>query len=724
MKKGGTKRIRRAVEAGLRRWVRAGARPLLVPAGLLPSNGQATENSGTTNRPQSKKPKKSKKKKKKKSRGPTSAGAAPPFPPNRRFWEMEEGDFYGRLPGNPKLKRYIVDPDDDDDVLHMQIQRQKEVFKVSRSRVLYRLLVWTWAAVRFVAGIVWLALRRKNTVKRQAVLLKKILIATGPTAIKLGQQLSMRVDLLPYAFTQEMEGLLTEEVPPFPFRDAKEQILKATGKQTLEETFVQFDRKPIGSASVACVYQAILKSGERVAVKVRRPDIGEVFDADLRVLSGVLKMLELLILPANFSKQIMYALRTMLMEELDFIMEARNAEIFRRAAKKGKFDYVSVPRVFFNLSNRTVLVTEFAVGIHVTDILHAVEDKDRQALADLRALGIKPKTIAQRTLKIIRYSGFEGLLFNADPHPGNILVQPNNNLVFIDFGSAGAFTDQDLAVWRRLLFAQSNDDVGGMVQAVIVLFEPLSAIDTDEFTRKLEALFFQELYATKSKHTEWWERTSANVWLKVLSLVREYGITVNLDVLRMIRATMLSDSLAARLYPKIDPYKEYRRYERGANQRAYDRLVKRVERDFTYRRWVTAEQLYQMSYTALFRLQQLLDVRIPRFTKMISRTAHFAAVLVKTIIAAFFGLFLTLFGWWSLDWLAAQTGQWYSWSGWAAIRDFFFAQAYVGGQGFGGVFDNLAQLAWNRKAYVVITFIVIALIANRVLRRINLLSKD
>ena len=210
-------------------------------------------------------------------------------------------------------------------------------------------------------------------------------------------------------------------------------------------------RSPTGSASIACVYQAVLKSGEQVAVKVRRPDIREKFAADFKAMGWVLGILEFFaIIRPGFTKNPRNELYDTLMEEVDFYKEARYQALFRRSAKKARRGYFSAPKLYLDLSNEDVIVQEFISGFWLSEVLRAVEHNDQKALATLHLQNIDPKIIARRLLWICYWGLWENLFFHADPHPANIIIQPNNKIVFVDFGSGGSFSrSRRLALHRH-----------------------------------------------------------------------------------------------------------------------------------------------------------------------------------------------------------------------------------------------------------------------------------
>ena len=497
-----------------------------------------------------------------------------------------------------------------------------------------RLMIYGFAGLRWAAHILWDKLLSIDTIERRAVRLREAIERIGGSAVKVGQQMAMRIDLLPYEYTVELAKML-DRMPTFPTSYAIERIETVMGKPLLE-VFAAFDPVPIGSASVACVFQAFLKNGDRVAVKVRRPGIGQKFVADCNALAAVLQFLEFFtIIRPGLSRNFVYEFRSMLMEELDFRKEARYTELFRSGVK-AHMKHISAPRIYFELSSQDIMVSEFVSGIWMRELIAAVEKNDTRALELLRAEGIHPELVAKRLLRTNQFGVFENVLFHADPHPSNVVIERNSELVFIDFGSSGAYTTKERNNWKMLSHYHDQADIGRMVQAALALLEPLPPIDVDEFSKRLEGIFWQDLYAFRSKHTEWWERTSAKIWIRFLSLAREYNIPLNLNTLKMIRSTLLYETIAARLYPEVNAYKEHRVYSNTAGKRARKRVHKQVLK-FLFKgpsneNYLAIEQLSDMANRTVYLAQRWLDSPPFQFTNLVDKASMAISTFLRGVL--------------------------------------------------------------------------------------------
>lgn len=236
--------------------------------------------------------------------------------------------------------------------------------------------------------------------------------------IKLGQLIGARADLFPEEFVAELSQL-HDRVPPRPYATMIPLIRSELGRDP-EAVFASFDPQPIAAASLAQVHHAQLQDGREVAVKVQYPDILETVRADLWGL-GIVKRVMASLLPTLNIGEIVDDLRHSIPQELDFIHEGQNAE--RVARNFAGNPSVVVPKIYWEYTSRRVLVMEFIHGIKITDT------------EALQAAGIDLKQLCTLFLRVY----FEQILvhgfFNADPHPGNLLVLPDGpRIALLDFG--------------------------------------------------------------------------------------------------------------------------------------------------------------------------------------------------------------------------------------------------------------------------------------------------
>ena len=459
-------------------------------------------------------------------------------------------------------------------------------------------------------------------IARRAGRLRRVLQRLGGTFVKVGQQMSIRTDVFHPIYCRELERLL-DSGEPIPIAYVRQVLERQAGKP-LAATFAEFDDEPVGRASIACVYKAQLLTGEVVAVKIRRPNIKRHFQTDLAALGWVLRTAEFLtILRPRVSLTFRTELEMILMEEVDFHLEMRYQELFRRYFKKRKKLNTTAPKVFFDLCGPDVLVSEFVTGVWMKDLMDGVESGDPCYREELRAQDIDPKRVAKQLIRASHYGFFECPFFHGDPHPGNILVQPGNRVVMVDFGACGVFAERERIQLAQMHYYQSQEDVGGMVQCVIQLMEPLPPIDVDELRRRLENEWWKGFYGIKSRHAGWQERTSFRLWTALFREVRRFHIPLPLNVLRMIRATLLYDSVAARIYPRIDVFKEYRKYFDG-----YARHVQRQMQASFLRQllcgpdpanYVRLRRFFDVGDLLLKRIQIFLRKPVPDFAALVSK---------------------------------------------------------------------------------------------------------
>lgn len=278
--------------------------------------------------------------------------------------------------------------------------------------------------------------------------IRLIMEELGPTYIKIGQMLSNRPDLVPESLIKELEKLL-DRVPPFSTEKAKEIIEQELGRP-INELFLYFDEKPIGSASIGQVHRARLIGGEDVVVKVQRPNAKRQVIADLSLIKEFVKLTENYFIKAGILNllEIVDTFARSLQNELDYFIEARNLEQFRTLNQDD--ENLHIPKPYRDLSTKKVLTIEFISGCKINDI------------TTLKSWGLRPKDIARKGLNIYLKQIFEVGIFHADPHPGNILVKPNGKIALIDFGMVGKLMQSQKYAFAGIFISLAKKDAKSM----------------------------------------------------------------------------------------------------------------------------------------------------------------------------------------------------------------------------------------------------------------------
>src|SRR5688572_25197288 len=345
-------------------------------------------------------------------------------------------------------------------------------FKVNHLRAFASFLRWCQLILIFYFSIFLDVLSGKDSHSQRALRLRRAFEREGGSFIRLGLHLSMRLDFMPWVYCNEL-SCMTDRMEPFPVAQAIEIVERSTGK-VLSNLFQRFDPDPIISTSVACIYQAILQDGEKAIVKVRRPGIGEQFMSDLAAFDWLLSIAELLtIFRPGFTASMRMEFRDLLLEELDFIQEARRQDAFRRAAANSRKKFFSAPRIHLGLTTEEVVINEFASGIWLWELLTAVEHGDKEILRRAQEMNIRPTQVAKRLLWVNFWSWGEHLFFHADPNPDNVIVGQDGKLFFINFTSTGTLNRSKRQAMRQNLYYAHQRDPQNMARASLVLLEPL-----------------------------------------------------------------------------------------------------------------------------------------------------------------------------------------------------------------------------------------------------------
>jgi len=359
--------------------------------------------------------------------------------------------------------------------------------------------------------------------------LRRALEELGPAFVKLGQILAGRADLFGPEWITEFEKLHSR-VPAVPFEDMRAQLVEDLGGEP-EDVFASFDVQPLAAASIAQVHRARLKDGSEVVVKVRRPGIRRVIDADLRLLERLAAMAAKEwpdlqpYRPVELVRQFGHSLR----RELDLAHECRQAE--RIAANfTGQSDIV-IPKVYWEWTHERVNVQQFIGGIP-GDALERVDSE-----------GLDRKLLAQRGAKAVLKMIVEDGIFHADPHPGNVFYLAGNRIAFIDFGMVGRLSPQRRDELLKLMLGLVQRDAPSVAD---VLFE---WADGNTNTQEAELGADVDAFVDTYHGVPLAQLSLASMLADVTGILRKHKLMLPSDLALLIKAFISVEGMGRNLDP-------------------------------------------------------------------------------------------------------------------------------------------------------------------------------
>ncbi len=362
--------------------------------------------------------------------------------------------------------------------------------------------------------------------------LREALEELGPIAVKFGQMLSTRPDLLPEDIAEEL-ARLQDRVPPFPGEEAERLIEQALGGK-LEIYFSEFNREPVASASVAQVHIGRLHDGTEVAVKVLRPDIVPVIERDLELLYLLARLAMRYVPDARRLRpvEVVDEFNKTIHDELDFRVESANASRLR-ANFEGS-DLLYVPRVYWDLTRRTVMVLERIHGIPVGNV------------EALKAAGIDMRKLAHNGVEIFFTQAFRDGFFHADMHPGNIFVSPEGQYRAVDFGIMGTLGEKDKRYLAENFLAFFNRDYHAVADAHLRAGWVPPGTRVEEFEAAIRTVC-EPVFARPIKDISF-----GRFLLHLFQTARRFNMEVQPQLVLLQKTLFNIEGLGRRLYPDLD----------------------------------------------------------------------------------------------------------------------------------------------------------------------------
>jgi ubiquinone biosynthesis protein len=418
--------------------------------------------------------------------------------------------------------------------------------------------------------------------------LREMLDELGPTFVKFGQLLSTRPDVVPPDIIQELRGL-QDDVRPVPFADVERTVQEELG-QPIERLFLEFDETPLAAASIGQVHRAVLPNGRRVAVKVQRPNAPRQIEADLSLMYQAARLVKDRVRALEFidANDIVDEFARSIRQELDYRLEARNADAFHRDF--AGHAHVAIPRVYWTYTRSRVLTLEELEGVQLADLeLDAWTLDQRRNLAYL---------ITEAWMTMIFRKGF----FHADPHPANILVLAPDQIGLVDFGLTGRLTDDDMSKLTRLFIDAASENVEVLPRRLAALGVQYPKEREEEFVLALREMYARYYGASLQE-------------IDPLQVIREaFGLIYSLNLRLPTRFVMLDKAIATlgsvgvELYPDFNVFEVAKPYARDLMLERFTprRMALRAQREGLHLAQMAVELPHQIHDT----LEQVRDGQI------------------------------------------------------------------------------------------------------------------
>jgi ubiquinone biosynthesis protein len=418
--------------------------------------------------------------------------------------------------------------------------------------------------------------------------LREMLDELGPTFVKFGQVLSTRPDIVPPDIIAELRGL-QDDVRPFPFADVERVIREDLG-QPIERLFLEFDEVPLASASIGQVHRAVLPNQRHVAVKVQRPNAPATIESDIQLLDQAARLVVERVRALDFvdTRELVEEFARSIRQELDYRLEARNAETFHH--NFAGHPHVAVPRVYWSYTRARVLTLEYLEGVQLADLeLDAWPLEQRRRLAYL---------IAEAWMTMIFRHGF----FHGDPHPANILVLGPERIGLVDFGLAGRLTDRDLSTLTRLFIDAINENVEALPKRLAELGVRYPREREQEFVTELHQIYARYYGASLR------EIDPMQVIREAFALIYRMNLRLPTRYVLLDKAIATVGSVGVDLYPDFNVFEVARPYARSLMLERFtpERVLRRANREAWQLAHIAADLPYQLHDT----LDQVRDGQI------------------------------------------------------------------------------------------------------------------
>ncbi|MGH8493696.1 MAG: ABC1 kinase family protein [Moraxellaceae bacterium] len=394
----------------------------------------------------------------------------------------------------------------------------------------------------------------------------------GPTFIKFGQILATRVDLFPEEWIKELEQL-QDQTRALPFAQLRPQLEKSLGVR-ISDCFREVDEKPVGTASMAQVHRAVTHAGAEVVLKIRKPGIEALIQSDLSLMKQLAGIAEAQSPEMRKYQpvEIMQEFERSLLRELDFSVEARNADRMRENLRS--LDFIRVPKVYWEWTCEDLNVQEFIRGIPA------------KRVEALDAAGMDRKRIARRGARAVWKMMLEDGFFHADPHPGNFIILPGDQIAMLDFGMVGRLTptrrDQLIRLIRCVLMQEPENATMVLVEWTGGRFVNREALNAEvaNLLERFDGVALEELDVS-------------GLLNDVAGILRNHNVRLPTDITLLVKACITLEGFGRLIDPEFQLMEEATPLLKKTLINRY--APKQLVRSFRVRALDVVERLYNPS---------------------------------------------------------------------------------------------------------------------------------
>ena len=353
----------------------------------------------------------------------------------------------------------------------------------------------------------------------------------GPGFVKLGQALSTRPDIFGLNITNRLI-LLQDKLPPFSDNMAIKIIEEETNNK-IDAIFNFFEKKPIAAASVAQVHKGILKNGNKVAIKILRPNIEQTLFRDFKLFYGICNILEFF--SSNCKrlslKEIISTFAHSSLDEIDLRLEASNSE--QLSENFIHYEFFDTPKIYWEYTTKKILVSEFIEGVRIDKISNLKKSVSIEKLTKVAS-------------EIFFYQSFRDGFFHGDLHPGNIFVNQSGKIIAIDFGIMGRLNLND----RKFLAKLFNYLLNKKFYEIAKLHQENGMLDKDTDLFKLTQEI--RILSTPILNKPIGDISMGNLFGEILALSRKFNIKIQAKFCLLQKSMIMAEGIARQINPKAN----------------------------------------------------------------------------------------------------------------------------------------------------------------------------